>query len=74
LDDVHFLEGIATLLGAALALRRSAEDRTRLLNQAQEDHAEAERALAVVDALLSSSLIGFGFLDRELRSFAPSDC
>jgi PAS domain S-box-containing protein len=73
LDDVHFLEGIATLLGAAVALRRSEEDRTRLLNQAQGDRAEAERALAVVDALLSSSLIGFGFLDRDLRYVRVND-
>ena len=29
--------------------------------------AEAERALAMEDALLSNSLVGFGFIDRDLR-------
>ena len=72
-DDVHFLEGIATLLGAALALRRSEQDRTRFLEQAQRDRTEAERALAVVDALLESSLIGFGLLDRDLRYIRIND-
>ncbi len=66
-DDVRFAEAIATLLGAALALRRSEQDRARLLEKAQADRAKAERALAVIDALLSSSLVGIGFMDRELR-------
>lgn len=72
-DDVRFVEGIAAALGAALALRRSERDRARLLEKAQKDRAEAERALAEIDALLSSSLVGIGFVDRELRYVRVND-
>lgn len=72
-DDVHFLEGIATLLGGALALRELERERASLLAQAQRDRADAQHALAEVDALLSSSLVGIGFLDNDLRYVRIND-
>ncbi|MGE0871431.1 MAG: PAS domain S-box protein [Kofleriaceae bacterium] len=53
----------ATAISQHLLRERDAE-RTVAENKAR---AEAERGLAVVDALLSSSLVGFGFIDTDLR-------
>jgi len=70
---------LAPVLGAdgaphAIAgINRDITDRRRVLDGEQTARREAERALAVVDALLSSSLIGFGFIDRELRYLRIND-
>ncbi len=47
--------------------RRADEERERLLGLEQAARAEAERALAALDAVLGASPVGIGFVDRDLR-------
>jgi PAS domain S-box-containing protein len=48
--------------------RKQAEaERARLLREAQEAHAQAERNLGLLDTLLRTAPVGLCFLDRELR-------
>lgn len=55
------------LLAAMASRATTAISQHMLRESAQANAAEAERALAVVDALLSSALVGFALVDTELR-------
>lgn len=74
LSDLRLLDqAIDRAILASVDRFTKARDRTLLESATRRSEAEkaaradAERALAVVDALLSSSLIGLGFIDTRLR-------
>ncbi len=47
--------------------KQAEEERSRLLREAQEAHAQAQQSLALLDTLLRTAPVGLCFLDRELR-------
>ena len=66
-DDISFLQSVAQTTALAIALRHAKSERAHMLEQQDSARAEAQRALAVLDMVLSSSSLGIGFIDTELR-------
>jgi PAS domain S-box-containing protein len=72
-DELGFLESLATVLVAAFAMSCAEAERRRRLEHTQRGRDEAEHALAVIDALLSSSLVGIALIDTQLRYVRIND-
>jgi PAS domain S-box-containing protein len=57
----------------AVAVNSDVTAERRAADEHRRARAESERALAILDALLTSSLVGLGFLDSELRYLRVND-